>query len=588
MDKPKKDKVNIKHYLWSLQFMKPYIHWVFLLCFSGIIVAICELVIPKFIQYFIDVVATKKDMTSFVNGVILIILVLIIKFAGNAAKEYFQRVVQENAARDLQISIFSKLRQLGFSYYENTPTGYILTLLNSEVAALQKIYRHYFPELIRHGIFVGISFGFMISLNITLTIIFLCCFLIYYIVGPYFEKRTSWAEQELTNSQLRFGQKIYESIASVAELRAFFAQSWDAGRVINEVDQLNKFYILRYWYVFCRAALRRLSYYFASIALFLYGFYAVKMNILTIGEFIAYLLYYFNALRSLTLLVTLTTEQNILLYQVKNLYNFMHISPEIHESKNSTKLDLLKGEITFKNVIFSYSNQEPVIQNLSLTIKPGEKIALVGKSGCGKSSLLKLIGRFYDTESGTIFVDGVPIQNLSFSFLRKNITFVFQDTYLFGSTIYENIRFARPEATYEEVVNAAKDAQMHESIITLSDGYDTIVGERGVKLSGGQKQRIALARMFLRKTQIIVLDEPTSALDNITEKMILDSISEKLNDSTIITVAHRISTIRNYDQIVVMDSGKIIEVGTYADLINNKDAFYRLTCLEVNKEAYNA
>ncbi|GED71794.1 hypothetical protein BRE01_54960 [Brevibacillus reuszeri] len=225
---------------------------------------------------------------------------------------------------------------------------------------------------------------------------------------------------------------------------------------------------------------------------------------------------------------------------------------------------------------------------MTLTIHAGEKIAIVGKSGCGKSTLLKLIGRFYDPEKGEVLLDDVPVANYSFASLRNALSLVFQDVYLFGSSIRENIQFARPDATEEEIMEAARGAQLHEMIMNLPEGYDTLVGERGVKLSGGQKQRLSLARMFLRKAPIVILDEPTSALDNVTENLILRSFQDTLKHVTIITVAHRLSTIRDYDRIIVMDAGIVIETGTYDELMRRKGAFYRLANEDVSQEVIHA
>ncbi|MET3290194.1 UNVERIFIED_CONTAM: ATP-binding cassette subfamily B protein [Brevibacillus sp. OAP136] len=582
------DRVKMKQYIWALSFMRPYKNGVILLCTCGFIAAICELMIPKFVQHFLDVTYPAKDHSEFVIGIFLILLVLAFKFGASSGKEIFQRMIQENTARDLQLSIFQQLRRLGFSYYENTSAGAILTLLNTEVSALQKLYRQYFPELLQNTIFTCISFMLMFSLSFSLTLMFLPCFLLYYLVGPYFEKRASWTAQKLANSQREFGQKAYESISALTELRASFSQMWDSQRVLHATDQVNQFFVMRYWYAYWRGTIRRLSYYIGCIILFVYGFYAISNQILTVGEFVAYLLYYFNALLRLTSLITLITEQKVLMYQVKNLYEFMHATPVVAERSDPYAPDTVYGQITLQDVHFSYPGKKPVLKGVTLTIRAGEKVAIVGKSGCGKSTFVKLIGRFYDPDQGQVFLDSVPVSDYSFATLRTAMSIVFQDVYLFGSSIRENIQFARPDATEDEIRAAASAAQLHEMIMNLPEGYETLVGERGVKLSGGQKQRLSLARMFLRRTPIVILDEPTSALDNVSERLVLQAFQDKLKHATIITIAHRLSTIRNYDRIVVMDDGTVAETGTYDELMDHKGVFYQLAKEDASQEVIHA
>lgn len=580
--------VKLRQYFWALSFMKPYRKWVILLCSLGLITATCELLIPKFIQHFIDVIYPARDSNGFFVGILLVLFILVIKFAASSGRELSQRIIQENTARDLQLTIFRQLRRLGFSFFEKTPSGTILTLLNTEVAALQKLYRYYFPEFLQNLIFAGLSFSLMFALSSTLTFLFLPCFLLYYLAGPYFEKRASWHAQHVANTQLEFGQKVYETVSALTELRASHSHSWDSRRVLSVTDTLNSYSIKRLWYAYWRGAVRRVSYYIGCVVLFVYGFYAVQNGSLSVGEFVAYILYYFHALFRLTLVVTLLTEQKVLLYQVKNLFTFMHLKPDIQEIDQPYLSSSIQGHIRFQDVHFSYPDKQPVLRGINLTIYAGEKIAIVGKSGCGKSTLLKLLGRFYDPDQGEILLDGIPVASYSLASLRNALSFVFQDVYLFGSSIRENILFARPDATEEEWMEAAKAAQVHEMIMQLPDGYDTLVGERGVKLSGGQKQRLSLARMFLRKTPIVILDEPTSALDNVTENLILQSFSRTLKHTTLITVAHRLSTIRDYDRIVVMDAGVVVESGSYDELMSNKSAFYQLVSMADRQEAIHA
>ncbi|WP_325176725.1 ABC transporter ATP-binding protein [Paenibacillus alkalitolerans] len=288
-------------------------------------------------------------------------------------------------------------------------------------------------------------------------------------------------------------------------------------------------------------------------------------------------MYYFSAMHRLTIVVTNVTEQKVLMYQAERLYRFIRQRPQVEEAAHPQHLTEVRGEIQFENVSFDYHPGQPVLRGFNLNVAPGEKIALVGTSGNGKSTVLKLIGRFYDPVEGSVAIDGIPIRSLSFASLRGTLGYVFQETYIFGSSVKENIRFGKPDATEEEVIMAAKSAFAHDFISGLPEGYDTLVGERGVKLSGGQKQRIAIARMFIQNPAIILLDEATSALDNTSEAEVQKAFDTLLEGRTVIAVAHRLSTIMDFDRIVVMEDGRAVEMGTYGELIGLRGAFYQLS-----------
>jgi ATP-binding cassette subfamily B protein len=262
----------------------------------------------------------------------------------------------------------------------------------------------------------------------------------------------------------------------------------------------------------------------------------------------------------MTVVITNLTEQRLLMFQGEILYQFMHQLPDVQEVSQPVKAQI-QGRIEFNEVHFGYPSRADVIRGFTLDIQPGEKIALVGTSGNGKSTILKLAARFYDPLSGEIRLDGVPLKQLALGQIHDAMGYVFQETYLFGSTVRENIRFGQPEASDEQLYAAAEAAYAHEFILQLPEGYETIVGERGVKLSGGQKQRISLARLFLKNPAIVLLDEATSALDNQSERKVQLALDQMLKNRTTITVAHRLSTIRKADRIIVMDQGCIGRVG---------------------------
>ncbi|MGE7023412.1 ABC transporter ATP-binding protein [Solibacillus cecembensis] len=578
-----KETSLMKVYIWAISFIKPYKSKVLLLIMCGLIISVSELIIPKMFGYFIDDVLKNNNINLFVYCLIAIFLILLLKLIATASKEYLQRYIQENSVRDLQWNIVTKLRIQGVSYLEKNSTGKILALVNTEVAALQELYRRYFPEIIQHILFVSIAVYFMLDISLYLSIVIIPCFSLYYLFGPRIEKKATTISKKLAKSQINLGQKYYESVSLLKELNVFNSFEWDLNKTLKEVKNNTDLYTKRYWYAYLRGSIRRFTYYFGAIMLILLGSYLIKEGTITAGEFVSFLLLYLITMHKLTSIITLLTEQKMLMFQASNLYEFTHLKPTIIENVGAIHLNEVKGNINFENVSFCYTPDHPIVKNLSFTIKSGEKIAFVGESGSGKSTIAKLITRFYDCDSGELSIDRHPIHMLSLDTIRQSIGIVFQDVYIFGSTIKENILFGNPNASEEEIIAAAKAAHLHDYITELPDQYNTKVDEKGNTLSGGLKQRVGLARLFLMNPSIVILDEPTSALDNITEKNIQRSLDNFLKDKTVITIAHRLSTIRNYDYIYVLDKGMITESGSHEQLLA-KNGLYKEFILQT-KEA---
>lgn len=569
-----------KVYLWTISFLKPYKWLFFLFILISVFITGIELLIPKFIQYFIDVIVPEKNTQMFfklLGGTVGLLAIMVYL---STVRNNLQRIVQEKASRDIHFSIFSHLRKLGFSYFEKTPIGETLSLMNTEVTAVQNLYRQFIPFMIQEAIFSILAIFILFTMNVKLALIIIPAFLLYYLVGPRFERKASLLSKELSTNRIALNKKIYETISSLLEVRAYSSEKWEYGRLNDKVHTYNHSMINAYLYAYIRGTVRRLSYYAGAIVILIYGSILVRSNNLTVGEFSAFLLYYFTAMHRLTAVITSMTEQRVLMYQVDKIYQLMNVKPEITDPKQPVLLSDIKGKIEFKNVHFRYPASEEIIKGFNLTVKPGERIAFVGTSGNGKSTLLKLLGRFYDPSRGDILLDGVSLKDLKISQIRDSIGYVFQETYLFGSSVKENIRFGNPDATDDQIEEAAKAAYAHDFILKLENGYDTLIGERGIKLSGGQKQRISLARMFLKDPKIILLDEATSALDNVSEVEVQRALDTLLKGKTTLTVAHRLSTIQDYDQIIVVDQGQAAEKGTYEELMARKGIFYHLSAGE--------
>ncbi|MDP5273725.1 ABC transporter ATP-binding protein [Chengkuizengella axinellae] len=584
-DKQKQDKVPLRSvYFWVLSYVRPYIGLLSLLVISGLIVTSIQVSIPKGVQYFIDDIYPNHDISMFWWLIAGFTSLLLVMFGFMALQNLLQRSFQEKAARDLQFDIFKHLRTMGFAYFEQRPIGESLAFMNTEVASLQEFFKWLFLGLIRNSIVSLISVAVMLSISVQLTLIMIPCLLLYYLVGPYFEKKAALLAKQLANDRVALNQKSYESISALSELRAHNAEVWDRQRFMGILQTYMDTRVKTLWFAYWRGTIRRLSYYIGGVAIIIYGIYLVQNSLLSIGGMAAFLMYYFQVMQTITVVITIITEQKLLMGQAEKIYRFIKTEPEVKEASDPIQLQNPKGEISFHNVGFRYVAGPKVLENFNLHIESGKRIALVGTSGNGKSTILKLMVRFYDPQQGDICLDGIPLNKLSFADLRETIGYVFQETYLFGASVRDNILFGRPDASEEEVIAAAKAAYAHDFIMELDNGYDTLLGERGIKLSGGQKQRISIARLFLKNPTIVLLDEATSALDNASEKEVQAALDKLLYGRTTITVAHRLSTVQDYDEIAVISDGRIIEVGTHNELVNKRKNYYDLVAGENEKK----
>ncbi|ANN35672.1 ABC transporter (plasmid) [Bacillus thuringiensis serovar coreanensis] len=574
-------------YSWLISYLKPYkINFIWLILCS-ILISFSSLLVPKTIQILIDnTLVNKKLMEFYIILLVVLLIILIINLIILPIQNVQRRKLQEYCSRDLQLHVLQHLRYLDLQYYETNSSGKLLSILSTEVKNVQKLYSTLLPMFVQELLFAIISIGFMFITSIKLTLIVLPFLLLYYLFGPYFEKKASISGKDMSSARIALNKKAYESISAITELKVNNAQEWDSENFLNKHREFNKNLIRMYFFSFLRGTVRRLSYYLGGLALIGVGYFLIKNDEISLGVFVAFFLYYFSAVHRITAVITSITEQKILIYQAKNLYEFFAELPKVKNSyKSSTEMkNIIK--IEFKNVNFEYALNQPILIDFNLKIMKGERVAIVGKSGIGKTTIFKLLMRAYDTEGGNIFLNDKEISKFSLSSLRNSIGYVPQETYLFGASVLENIKFANPEASDEQVVEAAKLANAHEFICKLDMGYKTLLGERGIKLSGGQKQRIALARIFLKKPNLLLLDEATSALDNRNEVEIYSALDNLSKETTIITIAHRIASIKHFDRIIVIDNGRVVESGTYEELICKRGFFSKLIkrrneCLEV-------
>jgi ATP-binding cassette subfamily B protein/subfamily B ATP-binding cassette protein MsbA len=576
LEKQLKKKEMIKVYFWTLSYFKPFILQTFLyiLCGGGMIWG--ELMIPRRMGYLIDNVIPLKKMEPLIKQVLILCGIVVLILIAKAIFNLLQQIISNKITKNQQTDLMAKLQKLGFSYYEKVPTGQILSLFENSVKETQQIYTFLFPQFIYCLAQFTVP---SIILIFSEPIFFFAAMvgnIIYVFVNQIANKRIHHYLGIETKAAHKSQQSLYDAIEATTELKAMGSKDWFIKRTMED---FNAFRSARMWSVFWRHfrfTTVGLTLTISIVLFYFYGLDLVQSGKLLLGEFIGYSFLIGLVSRGFSVFFYIIPAQYHALNYAKYLHEFLNLEPEVIEADNSLEVDIDKFHVEFKNVSFSYKEDQPIIKDVSFTIPAGKKTAIVGESGSGKSTLLKLIGRFYDVTQGEILVGGYDIRKLKLENLRKNFGYVFQDTYLFNMSIKDNIKFGNPLATEEEVVQAAKAAGAHQFIMDTEEGYDTILGERGVRLSGGEKQRISIARMMLKKPQIILLDEATSALDNVTEAAVKKSIEELAKGRTVVTVAHRLSTIREYDSIIVLEGGKIAEQGTYEELMDKKGLFYGL------------
>lgn len=574
---PHPDSIPVfKLYLWVLSYLAPYKTLFALLIASNVSISFIEMLIPKFIQYFIDILLPNHEVILFYTLLGALAAVLGMMYVFTVIRNHLQRDIQEKAARDLQFDVLRKLRSLGLAYYEKHPVGETLSLLNNDVSAVQQMYQSYLPKLIQQILFVSVMAVVMVLMQWHLFLAVVPWFFTFYFFAPYLSRKTTLYGRQRAEDGKTMNKRMYDSFMALPEIQASGSEQWDKSRLLSTVETFHQSDLKAAFFALLRGSLRNLSISLGAIVLFLYGSYLVRAGTMTVGEFVAFLFYYFMAIGMFSFIIMSVATQKVLLFQAENIHSFMMQAPQVMEPNNPAALPEVKGEITFRHVSFGYPRRPEVLSGLDLQINAGDKVALVGASGTGKSTILKLIGRFYDPSEGEIRLDGIPLQKLSLAELRDAVGIVFQETYLFNNTVKENIRFGRPEATDEEVKQAAIAAFAHHFIMQLPEGYHTVVSERGDKLSGGQKQRIAIARMIIKNPAVVLLDEATSALDPVSEKEVGFALDALCKGRTIIAAAHRLSTIRHYNTIICIAEGRVMESGTYNELMNRKQHFYHL------------
>lgn len=499
--------------------------------------------------------------------------------------QYYGHVIGVKMQAAMRSDMFKKLQTLPFSYYDEHETGKIMSRMTNDLMDVSELAHHGPENLFISGVMIIGSFAYLCSINWILTLIIFACVPFLLIVSTLMRKKMTQAFMESRKSVAVINAQLESSISGIRVTKAF----------TNSKKEVEKFEAGNSDFVEARKKSYKAMGQFHSSTSFITDVFNVVVLIagglflyageIDFADYSAFIVSINVFISPVTTLIGFMEQFQNGMTGFTRFIEIMDEDPEI-EKKDAVELNDVTGEIEFKDVCFKYNESRDILNSVNLKIKAGEKLALVGSSGGGKTTICHLIPNFYKIVSGEILIDGKNIDNFTFESLRRNIGIVQQDVFLFNGTIMENILYGRLDATYEEVVDAAKKANIHDYVMTLPNGYDTQIGERGVKLSGGQKQRLSIARVFLKNPAILILDEATSALDNTTEILIQEALDSLCEGRTTIVVAHRLSTIKNANEIAVIDNGEVIEKGTHKELLDNDGIYKKLYSLQFRKDDF--
>ena len=560
-----------------ISYYKPHLGLFTLDMFCAVAVALCNLYYPTLARKIINEYSVGESYTPIIIGALMLLGVYVIKALGNYIMGYYGHIVGVRMQKDMRRDLFDKYQKLPFSYFDDHKTGDLLSRLTGDLMNVSEL-AHHGPENLFLAVlmFVG-AFVIQLSINVTLTLI-MFAIIPFIIIFTVLTRRSMFTAMK--NSRLEMSNvnsTLENSITGIRETKAYVAHAHERKKFKQNNEMFAKYRTQSVkWIGIYSSVMELLTDVLYLVIIFIGGVFMIQGK-LNAADFTAFLLYINMFINPIHRFVALFEQLQEGMSGFSRFYEIMTTPDEIDEGV--VVIDDIKGDVSFENVTFSYSQDDgdkAVISDLSLSLKAGNTVALVGPSGGGKSTVCNLIPRFYNVGSGRITVDGIDIRDITLESLRRNIGMVSQNVFLFDGTVRENIAYGCPDATDEEVQEAARKANIHDFILTLDNGYDTEVGERGVKLSGGQRQRVSIARVFLKNPKLLILDEATSALDNVTEMQIQQSLEELSRGRTVIVVAHRLSTVKNADEIVVIDQTGIVERGSHEELLRKGGEYSKL------------
>lgn len=567
-----------------MKFVKPYYWQIALTIFIGIFKFAIPLFIPLLIKIVIDDIIGAEALSQaekleqlylWLGGTAIVFFLL--RPPIEYFRQYFAQYVSNKILYDIRGYLYSHLQRLSLRYYANTRAGEIISRVINDVEQTKNFVMIGLMNVWLDVATILIAIIIMLTMDVSLTIVALLAFPFYAFSVKYFFGRLRDLTRQRSQALANVQSYLHERVQGMSIIKSFALEKHEEKIFNNTNDQfLEKAIDHTKWNAKAFAVVNTITD-VAPLLVIGYAGYQVIQGNLTLGTMVAFIAYIERLYNPLRRLVNSSTTLVQSLASMDRVFEMVDEEYDVTDKQGARELGRVDGKLEFHNVSFHYNDGgSEVLSNLNFTVRPGETVAFVGMSGGGKSTIVSLIPRFYDVTEGTIRMDGHDVRDVTTHSLRDQIGLVLQDSILFSESVKENILMGKPDATDEEVIAAAKAANAHDFITNLPEGYDTKVGERGVKLSGGQKQRIAISRVFLKDPAILILDEATSALDLESEALIQDSLERLAHDRTTLMVAHRLSTITHADQILVIDNGQLAEQGTHEELLQKRGVYYKL------------
>lgn len=557
-----------------IQYYKPHLKWFYLDLTAAFLVSVCDLVYPIITRKMMNTYIPQQMIKSLLLASVLLLGIYIAKMILNYFITYYGHMVGVHMQADMRREVFQHLQKLPFSYFDEHESGVIMSRIVNDLMDVSELAHHGPEDLFLSILMIVGSFAYLCTINVQLTIIIFIFIPILIFFAIRMRKDMSEAFSESRVKVGAINANLTNAISGIRVSKAFNNAHYEEEKFEygNQefVEARRKSYVAMAKYHTSTSFIIDLL----NVVVILAGGVYTYYGIIDLADFVTYMLFINSFITPIRKLINFVEQLESGASGFKRFIELLD-APIEQEKENAIDLKQAKGDIVFDHVTFNYEAGKEVLLDVNLNISQGRKVALVGPSGGGKTTICHLLPHFYPLEKGRIMIDGINISDISFESLRRNIGIVQQDVFLFTGTIKENIAYGRLDASDREIIEAAKRANIHDYVMTLPEGYDTQIGERGVKLSGGQKQRISIARVFLKNPAILILDEATSALDNATEILIQSALDELCKGRTTLIVAHRLSTIKNADEIVVIDHHKVEDQGTHEELMQ-REGLYKM------------
>ena len=559
-----------------LHYYKPYKSILYGVVIGSLVAALLDLIFPMLVRQILNEVLPQKNTARLLHDTGILFILYLGNYGLLYVVNYYGHLMSAKIENDMRRDLFEHLQQMSFRYFDNAKTGQLLSRLTSDITEIGELSFRGPNDVIVCCITMIGTIGILFWMNIYLGILIAVLLITKTLHTVYVNKKMKAAFRENRIKSGEITARAEESLGGIRLVKAFAQEEYELERFMEKsLDFLET----------RRKSYKILAYFSGSVNFFTNvtnllilacGGLLIAKDKLSLSDIVAFLLYVNLFMKPLLRLTVFTEMYQRGMAGFQRFYEIMEMQPEIVDQENTVVCEAIQGEIEFDNLVFGYSDKKKVIKGFNLKIAPGQTVAFVGETGAGKTTIASLLLRFYEPLSGRILIDGIDIRRYKQQELRRNIGIVQQDVFLFSDSVIHNIAYAKPEAAQSEVETAARLAAADRFIEELPDKYDTEIGERGVKLSGGQKQRLAIARVFLKNPPIVILDEATSSLDNHTEKLIQESLDRLAENRTTLIIAHRMSTIKNADKIIVLNNGEVAEIGTHSTLMLRGGLYYNL------------